>query len=126
MKRFLIVAIVIVAVMDYIEATPEDKFFSSAGVRLRYLEQGAGEVIVLLHRNGTSAQSWIDIGIMDRLAIRYRVIALDCRGYGKSDKPHNPSSYGANMGEDVVRLLDHLGIMKSHLIGYSMGARITS
>jgi len=128
MKKFLflIVAMSMVATIVHIQAAPEDKFFSSAGVRLRYLEQGAGEAIVLLHGNGASARMWITTGIMDRLATRYRVIALDCRGFGKSDKPHDPSSYGANMGEDVVRLLDHLSIMRSHLIGYSMGARITS
>jgi pimeloyl-ACP methyl ester carboxylesterase len=54
----------------------------------------------------------------------YQVIALDCRGHGKSDKPHDPAKYGPEMAADVVRLLDHLKIEKAHLIGYSSGAFI--
>ena len=53
-----------------------------------------------------------------------RVIALDCRGHGKSDKPTDPSQYGIEMVNDVVRLMDHLGIAKAHIIGYSMGGSI--
>ena len=52
------------------------------------------------------------------------MIALDCRGHGKSDKPHDPAKYGPEMAADVVRLLDHLKIEKAHLIGYSSGAFI--
>jgi alpha/beta hydrolase fold len=44
------------------------------------------------------------------------VIALDCRGHGQSDKPHDPKSYGIEMSQDVVRLLDHLGIPYSQNI----------
>ncbi len=54
----------------------------------------------------------------------FQAIALDCRGHGKSEKPHDGSRYGAEMAEDVVRLLDHLKLKKAHLIGYSMGAFI--
>jgi pimeloyl-ACP methyl ester carboxylesterase len=107
-------------------ASAEDSFFQSNGVRLRYVEQGTGEPVVLLHGNGDRIESeWLDTGIMEVLAKEYRVIALDARGHGKSDKPTEPSAYGAQMGEDVVRLLDHLGIRRAHVIGYSMGARIT-
>jgi pimeloyl-ACP methyl ester carboxylesterase len=52
------------------------------------------------------------------------LIALDCRGHGKSDKPHDPEKYGPEMAADVVRLLDHLKLEKAHLIGYSSGAFI--
>jgi pimeloyl-ACP methyl ester carboxylesterase len=52
----------------------------------------------------------------------YRVLAIDFRGHGKSEKPHDPKKYGAEMAEDVVRLLDHLKIKKAHVVGYSMGA----
>ena len=52
------------------------------------------------------------------------MIALDCRGHGKSDKPHDPEKYGPEMAADVVRLLDHLKLEKAHLIGYSSGAFI--
>lgn len=63
---------------------------------------------------------------MPNLAKDYRVIAMDCRGHGMSGKPHDPKQYGPEMALDIVRLLDHLGICKAHIIGYSMGATITS
>ena len=104
-----------------------DKFFTSGGVRLRYVEQGQGEPVVLLHGNTSWIEEmWANTGVIDKLSKQYRVIALDCRGRGKSDKPHDPAAYGARMGDDVVKLLDHLGLRRAHIVGYSMGARITS
>jgi pimeloyl-ACP methyl ester carboxylesterase len=58
------------------------------------------------------------------LARDYQVIALDCRGHGMSDKPHQPEKYGREMSEDIARLLRHLQIPAAHIVGYSMGARI--
>ena len=52
------------------------------------------------------------------------MIAIDNRGHGRSDKPHQADKYGMEMVEDVVRLLDHLGIKKAHIVGYSMGGFI--
>ena len=63
--------------------------------------------------------------IIDTLAKDFRVIALDCRGHGKSDKPHDATKYGNEMIEDVARLMDHLNIPKAHIVGYSMGGAIT-
>jgi len=54
------------------------------------------------------------------------IFALDCRGYGQSDKPHDPKSYGIQMGQDVVRLLDYLNIARAHIVSHSMGAGITA
>ncbi|HUF64847.1 MAG TPA: alpha/beta fold hydrolase, partial [Gemmatimonadaceae bacterium] len=56
---------------------------------------------------------------------RYTVIALDLRGHGASDKPHDPAAYGTAFVDDVVRLLDHLNIRRAHTVGYSMGSAIT-
>jgi pimeloyl-ACP methyl ester carboxylesterase len=53
------------------------------------------------------------------------VIALDLRGHGASDKPRDPAEYGTPFVADLVRLLDHLGIERAHIVGYSMGAVIT-
>ena len=55
-----------------------------------------------------------------------RVIALDQRGHGGSDKPHAGDAYGRNMAEDIRRLLDHLEIRRAHLIGYSMGGAVAN
>jgi pimeloyl-ACP methyl ester carboxylesterase len=62
--------------------------------------------------------------VWQELAKQYRVIALECRGDGESDKPHDPGKYSKQHAEDVVRLLDHLKIQKAHIVGYSMGTII--
>lgn len=104
-----------------------DQFFDSDGVRIHYIEQGEGPPVILVH--GFTANidfNWRMPGIYDALAKDYRVIALDNRGHGLSDKPHDPAAYGPEMCEDVVRLMDHLQIDKAHVIGYSMGGFITN
>jgi pimeloyl-ACP methyl ester carboxylesterase len=97
-----------------------DNFFDSNGVRIRYVTEGQGVPVVLIH-------GWMsDVTMWGKLepAPGFKLIALDCRGHGKSDKPHDATKYGVEMASDVVRLLDHLQISKAHLLGYSMGAFI--
>lgn len=58
---------------------------------------------------------------------RFRVIALDQRGHGKSATPHDPAAYGRDkQARDVVELMDHLGVNRVDLFGYSMGARVAA
>lgn len=104
----------------------EDQFFDSNGVQIHYTVQGLGDPVVLIHGFTSSIDSnWRTNGIIDKLSSDFQVIALDTRGHGKSDKPHDAASYGTEMTEDVVRLLDHLEIDKAHIVGYSMGGFIT-
>lgn len=106
-------------------AAPPDQFFDSNGVRIRYVEQGQGPAIVLMHGyTGTLDRHFIANGVFANLARDYRVIAMDLRGHGKSDKPHDATAYGETMAGDVVRLLDHLKIPRAHVLGYSLGAMI--
>jgi pimeloyl-ACP methyl ester carboxylesterase len=107
-------------------AFAEDKFFDSDGVRIRYVDEGRGDPIVLIHGNGGRLEAWSDYGVFPAFARDHRVIAFDVRGHGKSAKPHDPAAYGPEMGLDIVRLLDHLGINRAHIIGYSMGAVIAA
>ena len=110
------------------QAAGGDLSFDSAGVKIHYIDAGPrdGEPIVLVHGFTRSIENtWGETGIIDALDDEYRVIAIDCRGHGKSDKPHDPVKYGAEMAADVIRLLDHLHIERAHLVGYSMGAGIT-
>jgi pimeloyl-ACP methyl ester carboxylesterase len=102
--------------------------FDSGGVNLRYFEAGSGDVVVLLHGFGGSATgAYIEPGTAAALvAAGYRVIALDQRGHGGSDKPHDPDAYGRRMAEDVARLLDHLDVQRAHVIGYSMGGAVAN
>ncbi len=104
---------------------PPDQFFDSNGVKIRYVEQGTGPAIVLMHGyTGTLDRHFIANGVFASLATNHRAIAIDLRGHGKSGKPHDPKAYGDEMARDVVRLLDHLKIQRAHVLGYSLGAMV--
>lgn len=99
--------------------------FDSNGVKIAYFVQGRGEPVVLIHGWLSSAGiNWALPGTSDLLSKDYQVIALDVRGHGLSDKPMTEEAYGAELVEDIVRLLDHLKIKKAHIVGYSMGGII--
>jgi pimeloyl-ACP methyl ester carboxylesterase len=107
-------------------ALAQDRFFDSGGVRIRYVDRGAGTPVVLVHGfTGNIERSWIDTGVLPDLARDYRVIAFDLRGHGASDKPRQPGAYD-DIGVDVIRLLDHLGISRAHVVGYSLGGIIVA
>lgn len=101
--------------------------FDSNGVTIHYEVFGEGTPIILVHGFASSIdQNWVATGWVDALVPIRQVVALDCRGHGLSEKPHDPQAYGGGaMVEDVVRLMDHLEIEKSDLFGYSMGAGIS-
>lgn len=112
-------------------ATPapaaEEATFNSAGTTIRYLADGAGEPVILIHGyTSDTEKQFVRTGIFDALAKTYRVYGMDARGHGKSGKPHDPAAYGAEMGLDIVRLMDHLGLKTAHVVGYSMGAHIVA
>ena len=101
-------------------------FVEFNGVRLHYVEAGRGTPVILVHGLACDhVPNWMLPRIFQKLSRRYRVIALDIRGHGKSDKPHDPNQYGLELVDDVVRLMDHLGIGKAHVVGYSLGGFIT-
>jgi pimeloyl-ACP methyl ester carboxylesterase len=107
-------------------ARGEDHFFDSDGVRIRYTDEGQGPPVVLIHGfTANGDMNWRFPGVLVALAKNYRVITLDNRGHGKSDKPTEAADYGAKMADDVIRLLDQLKIEKAHFVGYSMGGMIT-
>jgi pimeloyl-ACP methyl ester carboxylesterase len=101
-------------------------FFDSAGIRIHYQDTGSGEAVMLVHGFASTAEhNWGATGWIAALSKKYRVIAPDVRGHGLSDKPHAREAYGyASMGADVTRLMDHLGLQRALLFGYSMGASI--
>ena len=103
--------------------------FDNAGVRLRYELHGPedGPPIVLVHGFASDYQlNWVGTRWQETLTkAGHRVIGLDCRGHGSSDKPHDPTAYALEiMAADVRRLLDHLQIETANYLGYSMGAKI--
>jgi pimeloyl-ACP methyl ester carboxylesterase len=103
----------------------EDKFFDSSGVKIRYIDVGRGEPVILIHGFSSSLDAnWGQTRVIETLAKDFRVVAFDVRGHGKSGKPHDVASYGLAVVEDVARLMDHLGLPKAHIVGYSMGGAI--
>jgi len=103
--------------------------FKHGSVEIAYLDQGSGDPIVLVHGFGSTKEvNWLNPGWVDTLTkAGRRVIALDNRGHGASSKLYKPEQYArADMAEDVRALLDHLNIQRADVMGYSMGARITT
>lgn len=102
--------------------------FDSDGVMVHYETFGEGKPIVLVHGFAANLKvNWVATNWVETLQPVRRVIALDCRGHGESDKPHNPEAYGGeNMSGDVLRLMDHLHVAEADLFGYSMGAGIAA
>jgi pimeloyl-ACP methyl ester carboxylesterase len=103
--------------------------FQSDGVRLAFIDEGEGMPVLLIHGFASSVRTnWLEPGWVSLLTREgFRVVAFDNRGHGESEKLYDPAAYSAPlMAEDARRLLEHLGIARADVMGYSMGARITA
>lgn len=94
------------------------------GVKLYYEEAGSGLPLVFVHEFGGDYRSFEQQ--MRYFSRRYRCIAYNARGYPPSDVPDNPAQYSQEHArDDVLAVLDGLGIDKAHVAGVSMGASAT-
>ena len=105
--------------------------FNNDGLTLSYLDEGdpAADPVLLIHGFASNKTvNWVGPGWVRTLThAGYRVIALDNRGHGESDKPHDPDAYvPERMAGDAHALLRHLDIDHAHVLGYSMGARVSA
>ena len=97
----------------------------NGGVGIHFETVGHGPPLVLHHGRLGSGRFWTDAGYVEALAPSRRLIVLDARGHGRSDKPDHPGAYRAeDMAGDVVAVLDRLDIERADFLGYSMGGRI--
>lgn len=108
-------------------------FFMSGDVRIAFVDLPAVErevgTIMLVHGFASTHRiNWIDPSWTTRLTeTGFRVVALDHRGHGQSEKLYEPEQYTPlAMAGDVIALMDHLGIEQADVMGYSMGARVTA
>ena len=100
-------------------------YVDSAGVSIHYHVEGDGPPLVLQHGLTSSLQNWYAYGFVEELAKDYRLIMVDARGHGRSGKPHDPKDYDLKLRvNDVLAVMDDLGVDKAHYMGYSMGGRI--
>jgi pimeloyl-ACP methyl ester carboxylesterase len=103
--------------------------FDSDGVRIHYEVNGPenGRPLIAVHGFASDYRlNWVGTRWQETLTNSgFRIIGMDCRGHGHSDKPHDEAAYAIEvMAGDVVRLLDHLAVESAAYIGYSMGSRI--
>ncbi|WP_274628960.1 alpha/beta fold hydrolase [Arvimicrobium flavum] len=106
-------------------------FFRHESFDIAYVDSGPAnqEPILLIHGFASSAKvNWITPGWIKTLTeAGYRTVAFDHRGHGRSSKSYDPEDYTpTRMAGDAVALLDHLGIPIAHVMGYSMGARVSA
>ena len=99
-------------------------FTTSDGIKIHFMRIGdEGSHVVLIHGyTGSAEGNWFRNGIAEALSKNHRVVAIDCRNHGRSDKP---TPRGSGRAEDVIEMMDHLKIDKAHIHGYSMGGGIT-
>ncbi|RCL03551.1 MAG: Hydrolase or acyltransferase [Candidatus Tokpelaia sp. JSC161] len=105
------------------------RFFKRDGIRLAFQEKGKGDPVLLIHGFASSGYvNWVLSGWFQILTEKgYRAIAIDNRGHGSSDKSYDSAFYRLDsMAYDAAALLTHLGIEKAHVMGYSMGAKISA
>jgi pimeloyl-ACP methyl ester carboxylesterase len=103
----------------------EMPYVNNAGVSIHYHVEGEGPPLVLQHGLTSSLENWYAYGFVDGLSKDYRLILLDARGHGRSGKPHDPAEYDLKLRvNDVLAVMDELGVDQAHYMGYSMGGRI--
>ena len=102
-----------------------EAFNAVDGVRISFQESGAGPAIVLVHGSGLSRAVWRGLGYMKAFEERFRVLTLDLRGHGRSDKPQHEDAYSMDLlVGDILAVLDAAGVQAAHYLGYSAGARV--
>ncbi len=100
-------------------------FASNKGVHIYYEVEGKGLPLVLLHGFTGGLEDWRMYGYTQELSKDYRLILIDARGHGQSDKPHNVQAYQPEpFCRDVTTVMDDLKIEKAFYMGYSMGGRV--
>jgi pimeloyl-ACP methyl ester carboxylesterase len=107
------------------ETPPAGKFIEVEGVRLHYVDQGAGSsTVVLLHGNGMMLQDYVASGVLDLASQEHRVLAFDRPGFGYSERPRTTLWTPTEQAKLILRALKELGVEKAVVVGHSWGTMV--
>jgi pimeloyl-ACP methyl ester carboxylesterase len=133
MKRFINSALLVLATVSsgFSQATvtpPGSFFMSHDNTKIYYEVAGEGKPVILVHGFVTDSKGWKQTALFNDLQTQgFKVILLDLRGNGNSDKPHEEKYYEHDAeAKDVMALADKLGLGNYDVVGYSRGAIIAS
>lgn len=100
---------------------PQGTYRNAAGARVRYVDRGKGPVVVMLHGFASSLETWD--GVLPQLARTHRVVALDLKGFGWTDRP--PGDYSPRAQANLVfDLMNQLGVRNATVVAHSWGASV--
>lgn len=103
---------------------PAGRFIEVEGVRLHYIEQGEGPVLLLLHGTVVTADDFRANGLMEQLSRSFRVIAIDRPGFGYSDRPRGTSWTPEAQARLMHLALRHLGADEYLVLAHSWGTLV--
>jgi len=128
MKYILLLISLFVSLLVRAQTSREPLFKSFDGTQLHYDIIGEGKPVVLLHGFISNSESWKRAPVRQDLAnAGFKVVMLDLRGNGLSDRPHAAEAYRDNAElKDVIALMKHLGLTNYDVVGYSRGAILTA
>lgn len=100
-------------------------YVENQGVRIHYRVVGDGPPLVLQHGSSMNSRLWDACGYVDALKADYRLVLIDARGHGESDKPHDRAAYRWPISVmDVLAVLDALELRQAMFWGYSWGGAV--
>jgi len=105
---------------------PAGRFVEIRGVHLHYVERGTGEPLVLLHGNGSMVQDFESSGLIGMAAKKYRVIAFDRPGFGRSERPRSTIWTPEAQADLIHAALRKLGVARAMVLGHSWGASVAT
>lgn len=104
---------------------PPGRFVDVDGLRVHYIARGKGRPVVLIHGNGTMAEDFVISGLVDQLAKRYRVIAIDRPGFGHTDRPRHRVWTASAQAQLLRRVLERLNVDRPVIVGHSWGTIVS-
>lgn len=103
---------------------PRGRFVTVEGIRVHCIVRGRGRPVVLLHGNGTMAEDFVLCGLLDQLAARYRVIAIDRPGFGRTRRPRHRLWTAAAQAHLVAGVMARLKVERPVIVGHSWGTLV--